>query len=140
MKAQDRVEIRVASRNEMKDFLGGIQLHQVIDVFGAFVNGVPVGLAGVLRDPVYFGTIFEEEGRLIGFLDASEELRAVGAKVVRAAKTYLKSQKKEIFVMCDNHNYPDAGRLLNVIGFVETDGTETNSINHKKMRVWVWRP
>lgn len=125
----------------MKKFYGGVLIRQIGDIFGAFLSdGTAIGMAGILREPTHFGTIFEDEGRWIGFLDVTDDLKRIGSRAIRTMRTYLKGQhNKEIIVLCDENNFPDAGRLLKIIGFVKTDASEVDPRSKKKVQVWKWQ-
>jgi hypothetical protein len=131
--------IRMASPDEMKSFYGGIRIQEVRDLLGAFIGERCIGMAGVMRDPSYFGTIFEEDGSMIGFLDIKDHNHASGAKIIRAIRSYLKSHKETIHVQCDEVNFQNAGRLLKILGFIELNETETDVRNKKRLKVWRWQ-
>jgi RimJ/RimL family protein N-acetyltransferase len=139
MKSSD-IEIRQASIDEMKEFYGGYYVPDVIEVYGAFVNGKPIGVCGIRRDPDYFGTLFENDGRIIGFFDAKEDLKAAGLRAVLAMVAFLKKNKRTVYVQADTNNHKTASKLLKTLGFVETDETEKDARNPDNiMRLWKWQ-
>lgn len=133
------VEIRPISYEEMKAFYNGIRAREVSEIFGAFIDGECVGVSGVMRDPAYFGTLFEKEGRIIGFLDIKADLKGFGPRAVRAIRTYLRAQPHDIYVQCDAAAYLTAPRLLRLLGFSPTGNTETNMQTKQSIEVWKWQ-
>lgn len=132
------MEIRRATPEEEAAFLGHVD-DAIRDLFGGFVDGKPVAMSGVMRDPRYHGSIFEEEGRWIGFLSVAPEVPPLGAKAVRAMRAYLRTQHEDIIVMQD-HGFPTAEKLLKVLGFIPTDKYEADFRQpSKKLRIWQWR-
>ena len=139
MKDNSRVEIRPASPDEMKSFYYGVRIQEVSDVYGAFVDGECIGMSGIMRDPAYFGTLWEEEGRMIGFLDIRANHPGLGVRAVRAIRSYLCTRNHAIYVQCDTNTVPQAERLLRLLGFSPTEEMETDMRNKKSVRVWKWQ-
>lgn len=134
------VEIRKASVADIMEFYGGFRRPEIIEAYGAFLNGKPIGICGLMRDPKHFGSIIEDSGRIIGFLDASPELKSAGIKSVRAMLSFLKTVDHEIYVQSDANNFPQAEKLMRVLGFAPTDEKERDALNHDNMmRVWKWQ-
>jgi hypothetical protein len=132
------VEIRRVTHDEEVAFLGHAD-DAIRDLFGGFVDGKPVAMAGVMRDPRYHGSMFEEEGRWIGFLSLAPDVPPLGAKAVRAMRAYLREQHEDIVVMHD-HGHPLAEKLLRVLGFRPTDKFEADFRRpSSRLRIWRWQ-
>ena len=131
--------IRDLTPEEEKAFFG----HRdpaIRDMQCAEIDGKVVAVCGVIRDPRYYGSIFEEDGRWIGFFQVAPDAPSVGAMAVVAMRQYLKRQTEPIIVQWDDA-YPTAEKLLRVLGFTPTeefmpDYRETS----RKLRVWTWQP
>jgi hypothetical protein len=110
------------------------------DLRCAVIGSQVVAMAGVIRDPRYYGSIFEEDGRWIGFLQLASDAPKLGAMAVVAMRHYLKSQTDPIIVQWDD-SYPTAEKLLRVLGFIPTEEFMA-SLRHpsQKLRIWLWQP
>jgi hypothetical protein len=110
------------------------------DLRCAVANGRVVAMSGVMRDPQYHGTIFEEDGRWIGFLTVAPDARLAGWTVIAAMRRFLKEQTEPIVVQMDDA-YPQAPRLLAVLGFRPTDEILADFRNpSRKLRIYQWQP
>lgn len=131
-------EIRAPTKEEVKDYVG-FYPRGIREIFAAFYGGEMVGVCGVLRDPFYYGSILEEEGRWIAFLEISEMPFQARVQTILNIGRYLRSMREEIWVYCENTTYPDADQLLRRIGFVQTDEVRKNWRNPKEeLRMWKW--
>ena len=109
------------------------------DLYAGIVNGKVVAMAGVIRDPRFHGSMFEEMGRWIGFLQVADDVPPLGAKAVHAMRAYLKRQSEDIIVQCENA-FPKAEKLLRILGFKPTEEFMPVFRNpERKLRVWLWR-
>lgn len=134
------IEMKPPTVADIKAFYAGIYYPGIQDAMAAYIDGKVVGIAGVLRDPVYDGTIIEEHGKIIGFIDAEPEAKCLGVNAILAIRQYLRDRGREICVLCDSNNYPDAPKLLTVLGFKETSEVQRDSRNTKRtMQVWTWQ-
>ena len=110
------------------------------DLSGAFDNGVCMAVCGVMRDPRYHDSMFEEQGRWIGFLQLAPDTKPLGAHVVVAMRHFLKRQTEPIEVQCEDFQ-PKAERLLAARGFTPTNRYEADFRKpSRKLRIWLWRP
>lgn len=135
-----RHEFREITMEELRSFFGGVAYPGVEHVSGAFVDGKMVAVCGILCDPIYYGTMFEENGRRIGFIDATEDVKKLGYKAILAVRDYLKKVDRDLYVQCDEHNYSTAPKLLRVLGFIETDEFEKDARNtNRTVRIWKWQ-
>lgn len=135
------VEIRQASVGEIKAFYGGIRIREVAEAYGAFVNGTPIAMGGIMIDPLKCNTIFNESARLIGFFDVKSKEFSIGAKAVLAIRNNMRRIGREIFVQCDKETHETAERLLSILGFTRTEEMECDSRSPKKqLRIWRWQP
>lgn len=136
----DNIEFREPTIDEIKQFYGGISYPGLNEGLALFVNGKMVGMAGIIRDPSHWGTLFEENGKKIGFIDADPEAKLAGYRAVLAIKDYMKTKCDELYVQCDVNNYASAPRLLAALGFKETDEISKDSRNTSRtMRIWKWQ-
>lgn len=133
------MEIRPATPAEEREFFA----HNdpcIRDLMAGLIDGAVVAMAGVMRDPRYHGSIFEEDGRWIGFLQLAPGAAPLGPKPVRAMQRYLKTQAEAIIVLCDE-TQPKAERLLKILGFTPTDHYEADfRLPTRKLRSWTWQP
>lgn len=112
------------------------------DLRCAVIGGQVAAMCGVIRDPRFYGSIFEEDGRWVGFLQLAPDAAPLGAMAVVAMRHYLKTQTEPIIVQWDDA-YPTAEKLLRVLGFTPTNEflpDFTNPNSPRKLRVWQWQP
>jgi hypothetical protein len=132
------MEIRDATPEEERAFFA----HNdpcIRDLKAGIEDGKVVAMAGVIRDPRYHGSMFEEDGRWVGFLQLAPDVPPLGAKPVLAMRQYLKVQAEDIIVMCDE-TLPKAERLLKVLGFLPTNELQADFRQpSRKLRIWAWR-
>lgn len=131
--------IREPTPEEEKAFFGNCD-PAIRDLKCAVIGGAVVAMAGVIRDPRYYGSIFEEDGRWVGFLQLAPGAAPLGVNAVIAMRRYLEAQTEPIIVQWDDA-YPTAEKLLRVLGFSPTqefmpDYRDTS----RKLRVWQWQP
>jgi hypothetical protein len=114
--------------------------NRVRDLKAAFIDGKPVGISGVMRDPAFHGSIFEEEGPWIGFFQIHPDVELPGAMIVVAMRQYLKQQREPILIQHD-HRFPQAEKLLRILGFHPTHVMRPG-LNDPScmMRTWKWQP
>lgn len=132
------MEIRPATPEEEREFFA----HNdpcIRDLVAGLIDGVVVAMAGVIRDPRYHGSIFEEDGRWIGFLSLAPGAQPLGMRPVLVMRQYLKAQTEDIVVMCDETK-PKAERLLTILGFKPTDELQADFRQpSRKLRIWAWQ-
>jgi len=133
------IEIRDATPEEVKAFYGQ-RTRGLVDIFGAFDGDRCIGLCGVMRDPRFQGSIFEEQGRLIAFLNVADVPKHFGIWIIKGIADYLKKQTEPVFVQCEDNRYPQAERLLRVVGFKPTDEFWADFRDpSQKLRLWKWQ-
>lgn len=134
-------EYREISDDEVRKFYAGILAPGLKHKYGAFVDGELVAIAGILKDPVHFGTIFEESGKDIGFIDVRDGASRLGFRAVVEVKRFLEKISDAIFVQCDEKNYPNAPKLLSALGFTRTGEMLADARSKAvTMEVWKWQP
>lgn len=133
-------EIRPASNEEIKSFYNGIRVREIQEAFGLFRENQCIAVSGTLVDPSHFGTIFENEGRIIGFLDTREKISDIAIHVVRMMRRHLLALGREVYVQCDVERHPQAPRLMTLLGFVPTGEMQTNMETRRPIEVWKWQP
>lgn len=132
------MEIRTPTPQEEAAFFGHNSPH-IRDLFAGFVDGKCVAMCGVMRDPRFAGSIFEENGRWIAFLQLAPDAQPLGAKAVLAIRRYLKAQTEPIVAQCEDFQ-PKAERLLAILGFKPTDRFEADFRQRtRKLRIWTWQ-
>jgi hypothetical protein len=133
------MDIRDATPEEERAFFG----HNdpcMRELKAGVEDGKVIAMSGVMRDPRYHGSIFEEDGRWIGFLQLAPDVPPLGFQPVLAMRHWLKSQREEIIVQCDDA-LPKAEKLLGVLGFTRTDEVMADFRRPGvKLRIWTWRP
>ncbi len=134
-----KVEIRPATPTEIKEFYHGIRVQEIVDAFGAFADDECLGIGGTIRDPSYFGTLWEEDGRMIGFLDVRKKTKNLGIQAIMAMRKYLRSRPYDTYVQCDSNTVAQAERLLRLLGFAPTEEEEIDMRNKQAVRVWKWQ-
>lgn len=131
--------IRAATPDEEISFLG----HRdpcIRELRCAIVDGEVVAMSGVMRDPRYHGSIFEEDGEWIGFFSVAPGARLIGWAVVAAMRQFLKEQTEPVIVQWDDQ-FPTAERLLLALGFQRTDRIIADFRQpSRKLRIWIWQP
>lgn len=133
------MQIREMTEDEERDFFGRND-PSIRALSGAFVDGKCIAVAGVIRDPLYYGTMFEEDGRWIGFLQLADGTAPLGPHVVIAMRHFLKKQAEPLIVQCEDF-LPKAEKLLAVLGFTPTDRYEADfRMPSRKLRIWKWQP
>jgi len=133
------MQIRAATAEEEKAFFGRND-PSVRDLRCAVIGDKVVAMSGVMRDPRYYGSVFEEDGRWIGFLSLAEEAPLLGWPAVVAMRQFLKSQTEPVVVQHD-HDEPKAERLLRVLGFVPTEEIIPDFRDpSRRLRTWQWQP
>ena len=131
------IEVRSATKEEIRSYLGFLP-RGIRFVSAAVRDGEIVAMSGVVRDPLVYGSILEEEGRWIAFLDVTGFDPREGVRAVKAIAQRLKSLNDEIWVYCET-KHPKAERLLAVLGFQPTDEIRPNWRNYEqKLRMWKW--
>ena len=86
---------------------------------------------GFNADVPYVVAGFRREGqRLWAFLDPIGEVPAL--PLVKAIKAILNTKHEPVSVVCEKHKYPNAPRLLTLLGFKAVDEMQYG------MRVWTW--
>lgn len=134
------IEMKKPSKEDIKSFYSGIVYPGIIDSMAAYIDGKVVGIAGTILDPTYDGTLLDYKARVIGFIDANPEAKCLGVNAILAIREFIRSKGRELYVQCDANNYPDAPRLLTVLGFKMTDEVQRDSRNSNKlMQVWKWQ-
>lgn len=132
------MDIRPATPEEERAFYGRNN-DAVRDLMAGVENGRVIAMSGVIRDPRFHGSIFEEDGRWIGFLELAHDVGPLGFQPVLAMRHYLKNQTEDIVVICDD-TLPKAEKLLAVLGFKPTEHFEADFRQPKrKLRIWVWQ-
>lgn len=112
----------------------------VRDLRCAVVDGEIVAMSGLMRDPSYYGSLFEDEGRWIGFLTLKPGAAPLGWPAVVAIRQFLRTQTETIIVQHDDLE-PKAERLLKVLGFQPTDEFKPHFLEKtRKLRTWAWQP
>ena len=105
----------------------------------AVVDGQPIAMAGVIRDPRYQGSLFEEDGRWIGFLDVREPMTVPWMAVV-AIRRFLLEQTEPVIVQWDDA-LPTAEPLLRALKFQPTaEFIPDFRQPSRKLRIWLWQP
>lgn len=131
--------IREPTPQEERAFFGAND-PSIRDLRCAEVGGQVVAMSGVIRDPRYYGTIFEEDGRWVGFLQLAPDAAPLGVNAVIAMRRYLETQTEPLIVQWDDA-YPTAEKLLRVLGFTQTDEFLPDIRSPpRKLRVWQWQP
>ncbi len=131
--------IREPTPEEERAFFGTND-PSIRDLRCAEVAGQVVAMCGVMRDPRYYGSIFEEDGRWIGFLELAPGAAPLGAMAVVAMRHFLKTQAEPIIVQWDDA-LPQAEKLLRVLGFSPTEECIADFRNPtRKLRIWLWQP
>lgn len=132
------MQIRAATAEEEKAFFGRND-PSIRDLRCAVIDGCVVAMSGLMRDPHYYGSVFEEDGRWFGFLSLADGAPALGWPAVVAMRQFLKSQTEPVVVQHDD-TQPKAERLLTVLGFVKTDQSLPDFRDPKrKLRIWEWQ-
>jgi hypothetical protein len=131
--------IRAATPEEEKAFFGRND-PSVRDLRCAVIEGKVVAMSGVIRDPRFYGSVFEEDGRWIGFLSLADGAPALGWPAVAAMRQFLKTQTEPMVVQHD-HGEPKAERLLQVLGFKPTNEIIPDFRDpSRRLRTWAWQP
>jgi hypothetical protein len=132
------IEIRRASPEDELAFFGRHD-PSARDLHCAVIGGKIVAMSGAVRDPRYYGSIFEEDGRWIGFLSMGPDAVPLGWQAVVAMRQFLKTQTEPMVVQHD-HTEPKAERLLRALGFQPTDEYAADLRNPaRKLRIWLWQ-
>lgn len=139
MNADVEVVTRRLTAEELKKFYYGVRIQEVEEAFGYFINGKCIAAAGIMCDPGYYGTIFEDDGSRYGFIDVREMGKIIARRVIHEMREHLKERNKTLYVQCDDVNYPDAWKLLKVLGFIQTDKTEMDMRSKQQLRIWKWQ-
>lgn len=132
------MEIRPATAEDEREFFAHND-SAIRDLFAGVVDGKVIAMAGVIRDPRFHGSMFEEMGRWIGFLQLADGVPPLGARAVHVMRSYLKQQTEDIIVQCED-SFPKSERLLRLLGFKPTE--ELMPVFRqpgRKLRVWIWR-
>jgi hypothetical protein len=129
------MDIRPATLEEEVAFFGRRD-EAVRDLMAGVENGKVIAMAGLCRDPRYYGSIFEDAGRWIGFLQLAPDTPPLGFQPVLAMRHYLRGQSEDIIVQCDDR-MPKAEKLLTVLGFKPTD--QCTQFSGHKLRIWLYR-
>jgi RimJ/RimL family protein N-acetyltransferase len=132
------MQIREATAEEERAFFGRND-PAVRDLRCAVVDGTVVAMSGLMRDPVYYGSLFEEDGRWIGFLSLAPGAKPLGWAAVVAMRHFMQTQTEPIVVQHDDR-HPKAERLLKALGFRPTDEFKPHFLEkHRKLRTWLWQ-
>ena len=114
------IEVRRARADEVAAFYGTPHEYCILKV-----DGEAVALGGLVT---------AQDGRLWGFLDVKgKPAPGNGMAVVRALRQGLADVGAPVYVQSQVDQFPDADRLLHIVGFRPTE----HSINDR--RVWVWQ-
>ena len=133
------MQIRDATPDEEKAFFGKND-PAIKSLRCAIIDGTVVAMSGLYKDPSYFGSVFEDDGRWIAFLSVSEDAPPLGWQVVVAMRQFLKTQTEPIIVQQDDA-HPTSHRLLTAIGFRRTQKQLSDFRDPKrKLRIWEWQP
>jgi len=115
--AADSCLIRPATAADIEAFYG-----QKFNLHTAVIDGRPVALGGFMK----------EDGRLWVFLDVLPDAALVGTAIVRALRHHLHKAGQDVYAHHDAAKFPEAARMLRLLGFKPTGETVNN------MRVWKW--
>jgi hypothetical protein len=130
--------VRAADAGDIKAYFG-FRPQGMRVVWGAFCEGRPIGICGIIRDPAYYGSLLEDDGRWIAVLDIDQVPPAFGLQVVLDIKRYLANFSDPLWAYCDT-TYPTAEKLLHILGFRPTSEICANWRKPtQKVRVWQWR-
>jgi hypothetical protein len=130
--------IRAATSEEEKAFFGRND-PSVRDLRCAVIDGKVVAMSGLMRDPHFYGSVFEQDGRWFGFLSVADGAPALGWAAVSAMRQFLKQRAEPIVVQHDDAQ-PKAERLLIVLGFKKTEKFLPDFRSPKrKLRIWEWQ-
>lgn len=132
------VIIRPASRQEISAFYPKSPITP-LDAEVAIVDGEPIAMGGVVREPLAAGTLLEDDAPLIAFLDVRKQTGPLGVKAVLAMRRGLKRHGVKVLVQCDA-DHPTAERLLRLLGFKPTDKLRADARERgHKLRIWQWQ-
>lgn len=113
------LDVGPATTDEIGTFYGAGGEHIV-----ARVGGQAVAFASIRRDPM--------DGRVWAGFDVAPAGHVHGVAIVRAMVRALRVRAETIHVVC-GAQYPQAQRLLGVLGFVPVGETVANG-----KQVWAW--
>lgn len=82
-------------------------------------------------DAVAYVGVSRVGDRAWAMLNVLDGVRDHGLRVVRTIRRFLKDRNETTHVVC---GFPEAGRLLTILGFAPTEETVADS-----KRVWRWR-
>jgi hypothetical protein len=134
----DPIETRLATPEEVKAYNGYCPPGMRI-VHGAFQGGKPIGMCGIIRDPAYYGSLLEEDGRWFAILDIDPVPKEFGLQVMISIRHFLKSFTEPLWAYCDT-SFPTAEKLLTAVGFRPTEEICANWRKpSQKVRVWKWQ-
>lgn len=133
------MDIRPATAEEELAFFG----HNdpcIRELKAGIQDGKVVAMSGVIRDPRYHGSLFEEDGRWIGFFQLAPDVSPqLGFQPVLAIRHWLQEQTESVIVQCDDA-YPKAEKLLTILGFKPTDEFQADFRQpSRKLRIWIWQ-
>lgn len=132
------MQIREATKDEEQAFFGRCD-PAIRDLHCAAIGEQVVAMSGLMRDPRYYGSIFEEDGRWICFLSLAPDAPLLGWPAVVAMRQFLKKQTEPMVVQ-HYHTEPKAERLLTVLGFNPTDEVIPDFRDpSRKLRIWTWQ-
>lgn len=118
MKSRGRLEFDQAQKWDYYEFFNGN-----IPALVARIDGVPVGIAGVLRRNREWWGFFELRGR---------NTKEQNLEIIMMMRRWLKAHNIDVFVHCEQHKHLTAPKLLKTLGFEKTDRTDMG------MEVWKW--
>lgn len=100
-----------------------------------------IAAAGVMRDPRFYQSMFEEDGAWIGFLQLAPGASPIGAHAVVAMRHWLKNHADMPIQVQHEGFQPKAERLLTILGFKPTDKYQADFRKpSRKLRIWIWQP
>ena len=116
----------------------GYRLYGVHSMYGAFRGGEMIGMAGILRDPTYYGSLLEEDGPWIAIFETEAVSAAVAIRMVKMMARLVRTFPETLLTYCDDR-HPTAERLLRIIGFEPTESFRAHWDRTKhRARIWKW--
>jgi len=133
------VEFRLATTAEVKSFCNTVP-NGIREAWGAFdtSNGdIMLGVAIVLRDPLYVGSPFEDEADWYAIFELRSQSPGLGLRIILGFADHLKRFDGEPLYVWHDHRFPTAERLLRILGFQPTDQFRSYwEKGSPKMRIW----
>lgn len=129
------IEIRTASPEEVKAFCGTIP-HGMREAWGAFEGNEILGVVIILRDPLYAGSIFEDESDWYVLFDMPEVPEGVGFRILMTIGQEIRRFDFPLYAWHDDR-FPTAEKFLRLFGFKPTERRrESWKVAGRKMRIW----